>query len=94
MFVVNRLNTYITLSDRRTMLSVALLNRNFTTAEILLRNIRIKNQIITVVKMMTKLMFVRKASNTIYTRFNTGSESKDSSARMGVVNQRRQPKGI
>ena len=94
MFVVNRLNTYITLSDRRMMLSVALLNRNFTTAEILLRNIRIKNQIITVVKMMTKLMFFRKASNTICTRFNTGSESKDSSARMGVVNQRRQPKGI
>ena len=33
-------------------------------------------------KVMTRLMSIRKASNTIYTRFNTGNEGKDSSARI------------
>ena len=55
---------------------------NFTAAVILLRNIRIHNQIITVVKAMTRLMAFRKASNTKCTRFNTENKSRDSSVRM------------
>ena len=82
MFIVVRLNTYITLSGRRMILNFTLLNRNFTRVVILLRNIRIENQISIVVSVMTILMAIRKASNTIWTRFKTGDESRDSSVRM------------
>ena len=41
-----------------------------------------QNQIITVIKVLTRLMFIRKASNAIYTRLNAGSEIKDFIARM------------
>ena len=42
------------------MFNVSLLTRNFTTAVILSRNIRVKNQIIIVVEVMKKLMSIRK----------------------------------
>ena len=82
MFGIVRLSTYVSLSDRSIIFNVTLLNRKFTTTEILLRNKRIKYQIITVVKIMTRLMSIRKASNTIYTRFNAGNESRNSTTRM------------
>ena len=82
MFGAVRPNTYVTLSDRSMIINVTLLNRKFTTAEILLRNKRIQYQIIAVVKIMARLVFIRNASNTIGTQFNAGGESRDSSARM------------
>ena len=82
MFSVVRPNTYATLSGRSMILNVTLLNRNFTTAEILLRNKRMQYQIITMVKIMTRLISIRKASNTIGTRFNAGNEIRDSSVRV------------
>ena len=42
------------------MFNVSLLTRNFTTAVILSRNIRVKNQIIIVVEVMKKLISIRK----------------------------------
>ena len=41
-----------------------------------------QNKIITVIKVLTRLMFIRKASNAICTRLNAESESKDFIARM------------
>ena len=82
MFGIVRLSTYVSLSDRSIIFNVTLLNRKFTTTEILLRNKRIKYQIITVVKIMTRLMSIRKASNTIDTRFNAGNERRNRSTRM------------
>ena len=79
-FGVVRPNTYVTLSDKSMTLNVALRNRKLAIAEILLRNKRIKYQIIIVGKIMTRLMSVIKASNTICTRFNMGNESRDRSA--------------
>lgn len=76
-------NTHATLSGRSMILNVTLLNRNFTTAEILLRNKRMQYQIISMVKIMTRLISIRKSSNTtICTRFNVGNEIKDSSVRV------------
>ena len=85
MFGVVRLKTYVILSGRRIILNVSLLNRKFTTAVILLRSTRIENQLITVVKVMTRLMFIRKVSNMIGTRINAGNDSRDSSTRRGGV---------
>ena len=74
-------------------------------AVIILRNMRAKNQIITVVKVMTRLMSVRKSSNTICTRLNVETEIRESSAKMmkmmkmvikweRVVNRTREPEEI
>ena len=54
---------------------------------ILLRNIRVDNQIINVVKVMTRLIFNRKTSDTVGIRFNAGNDSRESRAR--IIN----PKG-
>ena len=64
------------------MLNVSLLNKNFTKAVSFLINIRVKNQVITVVKVMTRFMFIIKASNTIDNRFNIGNEIRERSARI------------
>ena len=61
---------------------MTLLNKKFATAAILSRNIQIKNKIITVLKIMTRLMFTRKSSDTIGARFNEVNESRDSSTRI------------
>ena len=75
-------NTYVTLSDRRMILDCTLLNKNITTVVIILRNIRIKNQIITAVKVIARLTFIKKVSNMLCTRFNVGNECRNSSKRM------------
>ena len=64
------------------IINVSLLNRNFMIVVILLRNIRVDNQIINVVKVMTRLIFNRKTSDTVDIRFDAGNDSRESRERM------------